>query len=209
MPAPSATSSWSSPPTGRWIFLDRDGTINVERHYLDDPDQLELLPGAAEGLRAMQLMGFGLVVVTNQSGLARGYFDEARLEQIHARLRAMLAQQGVQLNAFYHCPHHPDEGCDCRKPRTGMLHRAAEELGCEPALSYVIGDKACDVELGNRAGATTMLVRTGYGARYARPPGAPAPDYFVDDLNHAAQLIHQLCAPHWMVFRNGHSARPD
>jgi D-glycero-D-manno-heptose 1,7-bisphosphate phosphatase len=169
--------------------LDRDGTINVERHYLADPDQVELVAGAAEGLRALRELGLELVVVTNQSGVGRGYFTERTLAAIHARLLACLAEQGVELDAIYVCPHAPTAGCRCRKPDTGLLERAARERGFDPREAFVIGDKASDVELGRRAGSTTILVRTGYGAEAAATAGA---DHVVDDLRGAARVIAGL-----------------
>ncbi|HET6883736.1 MAG TPA: HAD family hydrolase [Pirellulales bacterium] len=175
----------------RFALLDRDGTINVERHYLSDPDQIELTPNAAEGLAELRRMGLGLVVLTNQSGVARGMFDEARLEQIHERLRELLRQCDVELDAIVSCTHHPDEGCACRKPLPGLVEAAAREHGFEPAASFVIGDKPCDIDLGAAVGATTLLVRTGYGARHATN-AAVQPNYVVDDLLHAARVIAEL-----------------
>jgi len=176
-------------PPQRYTVLDRDGTIIVERNYLSDPDEVELLPGAAEGLRQLRALGLGLVVVTNQSAIGRGYFDEARLERIHQRLRERLAAEGVQLDGIYFCPHLPDDECGCRKPRTGLMERAARELGFDPAAAFVIGDKPCDVEMGRRVGATTFLVRTGYGAQHE---GATPADYVVDGVAEAAQVIQGL-----------------
>ena len=170
----------------RAILLDRDGTILVERHYLADPAGVELLPGAAAGLRRLARLG-PLVVVTNQSGLARGYFDRVTLEAIHAEMRRKLAAQGVELAAIEVCPHHPDEGCECRKPRPGLALRAAARLGFDPARSIVIGDKACDVDMGRAIGATTILVRTGYGAR-EEVAGTCRPHLVADDLREAAEL---------------------
>lgn len=173
----------------RFVVLDRDGTVIVERHYLSDPDQVELIPGAAGGLRQLRAMGLGLVVITNQSAIGRGFFDEARLEQIHQRLRELLAAEGVQLDGIYFCPHLPDEDCGCRKPRIGLIERAATELDFDPAAAFVIGDKPCDIELGRSVGATTLLVRTGYGASVE---GATPADYVVDGLEEAAPVIREL-----------------
>jgi D-glycero-D-manno-heptose 1,7-bisphosphate phosphatase len=177
----------------RFVALDRDGTIIVERHYLSDPDLVELLPGAASGLRQLRELGLGLVVVTNQSPIGRGYFDETRLELIHQRLVELLAAEGVELDGVYFCPHMPDDNCSCRKPRPGMLKLAAQELNFEPQGCFVIGDNICDIELGQRVGATTFLVRTGYGAQVAAESVA-SPDYVVDDLQDAAQVIERLLA---------------
>ena len=173
----------------RFVLLDRDGTINIERHYLSDPEQVELLPGAAAGLAQLARLGLGLAVVTNQSGLGRGYFDAERLEQIHDRLRQLLRETAaVELDGIFCCPHVPDDDCRCRKPRTGMIEQAARTLGFEPSEAFVIGDKACDIDLGRGVQAATLLVRTGYGAR-AEADAAVRPDYVVDDLEHAASVI--------------------
>ena len=177
----------------RFVVLDRDGTINADRHYLSAPDQVELLPEAAAGLRAMRAMGLGLVVVTNQSAVGRGYFDLARLEEIHNRLRELLAADEVELDGIYVCPHLPDDGCDCRKPLPGLLWRAAAELAFDPRACFVIGDKPCDIELGKSVAATTLLVRSGYGAEN-EAAGTVAADYVVDDLLAAARLIERRIA---------------
>jgi D-glycero-D-manno-heptose 1,7-bisphosphate phosphatase len=175
----------------RFVLLDRDGTINVERHYLSDPDQVELVPNAAEGLAELKRLGLGVIVVTNQSGVGRGIFDEARLNEIHDRLRQVLRASGVELDGIVSCTHRPDEGCGCRKPLPGLVEAAAREHGFSPKESFVIGDKPCDVDLGRAVGATTLLVRTGYGGRYATD-AAVQPDYVVDDLLHAARVIGGL-----------------
>jgi len=154
------------------VFLDRDGTINEEVDYLSDPEQLVLLPGAAAAIRRWNEAGYLVVVVTNQSGIARGLLDEARLREIHDRLREMLRVEGAELDAFYHCPHHPDLGepplrarCDCRKPAPGMLLRAAEELGIDLARSWIVGDSLRDLEAGAAAGVRGILVETGKADR--------------------------------------------
>lgn len=175
----------------RYVLLDRDGTINVERHYLSDPEQLELLPNAARGLAAMTQLGLGLIVITNQSGVARGLFDIARLDEIHARLRALLAAEGVALDGIFYCPHLPEDGCGCRKPLTGLVERAAREFSFRPEECFMIGDKPCDLTLGRVIGATTFLVRTGYGSQVPADIAAKA-DYVVDDLLGAAGLIGRL-----------------
>jgi D-glycero-D-manno-heptose 1,7-bisphosphate phosphatase len=175
----------------RFVLLDRDGTVIVEKHYLSDPDQVELIAGAAEGLRRLAARGLGLAVVTNQSGIGRGYFDGARLAEIHARLVSQLRAEGVALSGIFVCPHHPDEDCGCRKPRTGLALRAAAELGFEPARAFVVGDMASDVALGRALGATTLLVRTGHGAEtLAR--GEAQPHHVVADLREAAERIEAL-----------------
>lgn len=175
----------------RFVLLDRDGTIIVERHYLSDPCQVELIPGVAHGLRQLSEMGLGLVVITNQSAIGRGLFSRERLHSIHRRLRELLEAEGVYLNGIYSCPHIPEDNCCCRKPQPGLVELAAQELGFDPQASFVIGDKACDIELGQQVGATTFLVRTGYGAQVAAD-GLVTPDYVVDNLQDAAQVIQSL-----------------
>lgn len=175
-------------PERQFVLLDRDGTIIVDRHYLSDPAQVELLPGAAEGLRRLQDLGFGLVVVTNQSGIGRGYFDEAQLARIHQRMNALLQGEQIWLKGIYFCPHRPEEYCSCRKPEPGLVFAAASELGFEPSACVVIGDKPSDIELGRRIRAVTFLVRTGYGNESANEV-ACQPDYIVDGLNEASQII--------------------
>lgn len=176
-----------SPAPRRFAALDRDGTIIVEKNYLSDPAGVELLPGAAAGLRRLRAAGWGLVVVSNQSGIGRGYFSEADYEKVTARLVALLRAEGVELDGIYHCPHAPGAGCDCRKPRPGMLERAAREHGFRPEDCVVIGDKPADVELGRNAGAAlAVLVRTGYGATAA---DSCQPDFVAADLDEAADLI--------------------
>ena len=164
----------------RWqaVFLDRDGTINEEVGHLDRMEKLQLIPGAAEAIRRINKSGMKAVVVTNQSGIARGIFDEAFVIEVHTRLRELLRAEGALIDAFYYCPHHPTEGrvdyvkmCDCRKPAPGMLLRAAEELRIDPNRSYMVGDTLKDIAAGARAGAQGILVRTGYGEEAAAELG--------------------------------------
>jgi phosphoheptose isomerase len=184
------------------VLLDRDGTINVERNYLSDPDGVELLPNAATGLRIMQGRGARLVVLTNQSAIGRGYFDEARLDAIHDRLRALLAAEGVDLDTkIYVCPHRPDDGCTCRKPAGGLVEQAVADLDFDPAEAFVIGDKASDIALGQRFGATTILVRSGYG-RSEEENRSVWPDFVVDDLVEAAELVDQIAGAGWRIRRH-------
>jgi D-glycero-D-manno-heptose 1,7-bisphosphate phosphatase len=151
----------------RAVFLDRDGTINEEMGYLSDPSKVALLPGAAGALAKLRGAGFLLVVLTNQSGIARGYYTEKELEEVNGTLQGMLKGSGAEVDAFYFCPHHPDYGgkvnCDCRKPKTGMADRAAREMSIDLTRSYFVGDKCSDVELGINAGGKAVMVTTGYG----------------------------------------------
>jgi D-glycero-D-manno-heptose 1,7-bisphosphate phosphatase len=173
------------------VLLDRDGTINVEKHYLAEPDQVELLPGVGEGIRLLRRLGLRVVVVTNQSGVGRGYFSLQRLEAVHQRLRELLEQDQAVIDAIYVCPHPPEADCACRKPAPGLAQRAAAEFGASLADSFMVGDKPCDIDLGKRLGATTILVRTGYGQRFLND-GAIEPDHVAADLREAACLIEQL-----------------
>lgn len=152
------------------VFLDRDGTLIEEVNYLARPEQVRLIPGAADAVRALNDAGVLVVVVTNQAGVARGYFPESRVAEVHARLSALLAEHGAHVDAYYHCPHHPTAGvgryrvdCDCRKPKPGLLLTAARHLDIDLARSWMIGDKPCDAGAGRAAGCRTLLVRTGHG----------------------------------------------
>jgi D-glycero-D-manno-heptose 1,7-bisphosphate phosphatase len=174
----------------RYILLDRDGTINYERQYLSHPDEVELLPQTGAGLRMLVEAGYGLVVLTNQSPIGRGMFSEERLAQIHRRLAELLQNEGVKLDGIYYCPHTPEDYCKCRKPLPGLVWQAARELGFEPQNCIVIGDKPCDIDLGRNIHARTILVRTGYGAKYEKE--GLISDYTVDDLVGAAEVIRQL-----------------
>ncbi len=144
--------------SGRVVILDRDGTLVIDRGYLDDPSGLEFCPGATDGLRLLHAHGCRLVVITNQSGVGRGFFSQERLDAMNVRLRGMVEEAGAYLEGVYACPHAPEAGCFCRKPGLGLMTRAASELGFVPSASIVIGDKESDVEFGRRAGARTILI---------------------------------------------------
>jgi len=189
--------SFFSPPGSvrgcrRHVLLDRDGTLNAEVNYLSDPAQLQLLPGVTAGLKKLQDRGFGLTLVTNQAGVGRGYFDLTRLNEIHERLRAMLGDEDVALDGIYYCPHTPQDRCGCRKPLTGMIDQAVADMRFDPSDGYLIGDNTSDIELGRAVGATTLLVRTGYGAR-EEAAGLLA-DYIVENFDAAADVIVKLVA---------------
>lgn len=176
----------------RWaVFLDRDGTINDEVEYLDCPEGLRLIPGAVQAIRLLNQAGIAAILVTNQAGVGRGYFPETKVREIHAQLTRQLAAYGVHLDAIYYCPHHPDDGCDCRKPKPGMLKRAAEEQGLDLGRSFTVGDKVSDLEAGHRVGCRTVLVLTGYGteAREAFKSSDFQPDHIASDLFEAVQWI--------------------
>jgi len=154
----------------RAVFLDRDGTVNEEREYLYRVEDFVFVPGAPAAIRRLNEAGWLVVVVTNQSGVARGYYAEGDVERLHRHVSQQLAAAGAHVDAFYFCPHHPLEGvgvyrreCDCRKGRPGMLLRAAAEHGIDLSSSYMVGDKVADVEAGEAAGCTPLLVLSGYG----------------------------------------------
>jgi histidinol-phosphate phosphatase family protein len=139
------------------VFIDRDGTLNRDVPYCSRPQDFELLPGAGESLRLLKAAGFKIIVVTNQSGIARGYFTKETLELIHNKMRSDLAGYGAGVDAVYYCPHHPNDGCDCRKPEPKMVLEAAKDLNIDLSQSYVIGDDKKDVEMGIRAGCRKSL----------------------------------------------------
>ena len=158
------------------VFLDRDGTLIEEVNYLAHPSQVRLIPGAAAAVRRLNAAGVPVVVVTNQAGVARGYFPEGRVAEVHAHLSAVLAADGARVDAYYFCPHHPTAGvgkykaaCACRKPHPGMLVTAAADLRLDLSRSWMVGDKLCDLRAGAAAGCRTVLVRTGYGATVGGP----------------------------------------
>jgi D-glycero-D-manno-heptose 1,7-bisphosphate phosphatase len=163
----------------RAVFLDRDGVLIRDAEYLDDPAGLRLIPGAPEAMRLLRAAGFKLVVVTNQSGVARGFYSIATLNRIHARLKRMLAAKGAGWDALYFSPHGPDSGSPMRKPKPGMLLAAKRRFGLDMKGSWMIGDKTSDVECARRAGCRSVLVRTGKGGRdraYKAKPHAAKKD---------------------------------
>ena len=183
----------------RAIFMDRDGTVCDEVGYVNHVDRIRLLPRSAEAIRRANAAGFQTIVVTNQAGVARGYFDEDLIHEVHDEIRRRLAEHEARVDAIYYCPHHPEVGtapyrqaCDCRKPLPGMFHRARDEMGIDLERSYVVGDSMRDVEAGRRVGATTVLVLTGYG-RGERDHHAVrwtvTPDHVAEDLLEAVDWI--------------------
>jgi D-glycero-D-manno-heptose 1,7-bisphosphate phosphatase len=175
------------------IFLDRDGTIIEERGYLGDPESVVLERGVVKGLRAMTAMGYPMLVVSNQSGIARGYFSYDVAVAVNRRVAELLEQEGVFILDWYICPHSPDGACTCRKPAPGMVERAAREHCLDLRKSFVIGDKRADVELGFVMGGKGILVSTGHGMEYvgwARTMGHPV----CSDLVEAGDLIRANAA---------------
>ncbi len=179
------------------VFLDRDGTLIEEVGYLDRPERVQLYPWSIDAIRALNRAGVRIVIVTNQSGIARGFFTEAVVEQVHARIAEMLAEGGARIDAYYYCPHHPDgkvpqfaRACECRKPGRALVDRAQRELGIDPRRSFTVGDRWLDVALARTIGARGVLVRTGYGAgEEQRPPDGLAADAVADNLAGAASWI--------------------
>lgn len=171
------------------VFLDRDGTLNLEKEYLSDPAGLELYPGAAKAVKELNKLKLPVILVTNQSGIGRKMFTEKTLLNIHQKLAKMLDMEaGARLDAFYFCPHSPEEKCRCRKPKLGMVEKAASEMGIDPKVSYFVGDKIADIKLGKNAGGKTILVETGYGKEEENKM-KEKPDYVAKDLLAAVKWI--------------------
>jgi D-glycero-D-manno-heptose 1,7-bisphosphate phosphatase len=174
------------------IFLDRDGTINVEKNYLFRFEDWEWIPGAQAAIAKLNKAGFLVVVVTNQAGVARGLYTEQDVMRLHEQVSADLERHGGKIDAYYYCPHHPDFGssCCCRKPSPGMILRAGEDLDIDLSKSWMVGDKASDIQAGQFAGVSTILVRTGYGeSESGRVSGA---NFIADSLFDAIERIAVL-----------------
>jgi D-glycero-D-manno-heptose 1,7-bisphosphate phosphatase len=181
------------------VFVDRDGTLIEEVGYLDRVERLTLYPWTTDAIRALNRAGLRIVLVSNQSGVARGFFTEQIVDEVHAHMEALLQRGGAHIDAYYYCPHHPDgkvpgyaQACDCRKPQRGLVDRAMREFGVVPAHAFVVGDRWLDVGLARNVGARGVLVRTGYGAaEEMRPPDGLAADAIVDNFAGAASWILQ------------------
>ncbi|HMB93040.1 MAG TPA: HAD family hydrolase [Rhodothermales bacterium] len=178
------------------VFLDRDGTLNVEVQYLHRVDDFVWIEGAQEAIRQLNEAGLLVIVVTNQAGVARGYYDEAAVHRLHVFMQETLQQAGAHIDAFYHAPYHPEGSIPryrkvspLRKPGTGMFEQAISEWGIAPARSFVVGDKESDLEPGRRLGMATLLVETGYGAE---EKATAQPDYVVPDVTAAVEQILHL-----------------
>jgi D-glycero-D-manno-heptose 1,7-bisphosphate phosphatase len=179
------------------VFLDRDGTMIEDVGYLDALDRVDYFPWTVDAIRLLNRAGFAVVVVTNQAGIARGFFSEAFVQETHRLIDAHLTAGGARVDAYYYCPHHPNgkvrefaRACDCRKPGRGMIDRAAREHDLDPARSFVVGDTWLDIGLARAAGARGILVRTGAGAAWeARTPPDLAADTVVDNLAAATSWI--------------------
>jgi D-glycero-D-manno-heptose 1,7-bisphosphate phosphatase len=173
-----------------FVFLDRDGTLVREVNYGHRLEDYELLAGVPAALRRLADAGYGLAIVTNQSGIGRGFFTQEDFERFQRRLLADLGAAGVRIATTYFCPHHPDEACECRKPLPALLHRARDELGADLGRSWVIGDHVKDIELAANAGCRgAVLVRTGHGAEQSERLGSIRVAGVADDLGDAATII--------------------
>ena len=181
------------------VFIDRDGTLTEEMGYLNHPRRVRLLPRSAEAIRRLNHAGIPAVVVTNQAGVARGYFSEDVLHAVNGAVIALLKEAGAHLDGVYVCPHHPSVGappfrldCECRKPKPGLLHRAAADLSLDLAGSTMIGDKPSDLGAGRAVGARSILVLTGYGLgewEYRRAGFSVEPDHVAEDLLDAVEWV--------------------
>jgi D-glycero-D-manno-heptose 1,7-bisphosphate phosphatase len=181
------------------VFLDRDGTLNEEVGYVNHIDRFSLLPRVGQSIGLLNRHGFKTVVVTNQSGVARGYFPEALVHQVHRKMEDLLSTEGARLDAIYYCPHHPDVGeppyrqkCRCRKPATGLIEEAVKALDLDCSRSYIIGDRGIDIEFGHQVGAKGILVLTGYGKgewEYLRDRWKVKPEHVAADIYEAVQWI--------------------
>ncbi|MBI4483532.1 MAG: HAD family hydrolase [Acidobacteria bacterium] len=183
----------------RAVFLDRDGTLIEEVGYVNHVDRIRLYPWSAEAVQMLNHSGLKTIIVTNQAGIARGYFTEDLLDRVHEKLRAELARGGARLDAIYYCPHHPREGqppwrqeCECRKPKPGMLLRAATEMDLDLPASFVVGDRYGEVEMARSVGASSVFLLSGYGRgeyEYQRGQWPHPPDHVANDLLGAVRWI--------------------
>ena len=179
------------------VFLDRDGTIIEDVGYLDAVERIAWFPWSVDAIRALNRAGLAVVVITNQSGVARGRFTEALIEQVHRRLDDCLAAGNARIDAYYYCPHHPEGAvpeytrvCDCRKPGRGLVDRAVRDLSLDPASAFVVGDRWFDIGMAHAIGGRGVLVRTGAGAEQEREPiDGVTPDAIVDNLAAAVSWI--------------------
>lgn len=169
------------------VFLDRDGTINKESHYLHEPEKFKLYPCSAEGIKKFRDMEYRIVVITNQPGIGMGYFTKEDFYRVNREMLRQLSESGILVDKIYFCPHSKSEQCDCRKPGQALIQRAKDELNLDLSRSIFIGDKTSDMETGKRAGMKTILVRTGFKGEDGEYPGNP--DAWADHLLGAAETV--------------------
>ena len=180
----------------RAVFLDRDGTIGEELGYVNHIDRFQIFPFAAEAIRELNRAEISVIVVTNQSGIARNIFPESLVHEVHKKMVAELARGGAWVDAIYFCPHKSEDACECRKPNPGLLDRAAREHGLDLAASWIVGDRYADLEMGHTAGARGILVMTGYGRgeyELHRSAWPRQPDALAENLSDAVRHILQKC----------------
>ena len=175
------------------IFLDRDGVINAspsaQKRYITSTDQFRFLPGVLPALRALHAKNKKVVVLSNQAGVGRGWMSASDLQAIHRDMRQRIRKAGGHLHAVYTCPHAPSAGCSCRKPKLGLFHRARRRFSIDPKQSFLIGDNVTDIQLGKRAGCTTLLVLTGRTTRKTARSMQPAPDRIEPSLQSAVRWV--------------------
>ena len=172
--------------TNRAVFLDRDGTMAKDVNYCARPEDFKLFPNTAKAIKLLHEHGFKVIVVTNQSGIARGYFTEETLAQIHEKMKAELAKEGAWVDGIYYCPHHPNDNCDCRKPKPKLVLQAAKEHDIDLKHSFVVGDLDMDIGLGKAVGCYTILISPNPGDDDQKQE---TPDYTTFDLYQAARWI--------------------
>ncbi len=172
----------------RAVFIDRDGTLIVEKNYLHKIEDVEMIPGVGKALAKLKKHGFRLILITNQSGVGRGFFTMEDVQRVHRHILAVLQKDGATLDGVYICPHQPEDNCECRKPKTKLIRDAAEKFQLDLARSFMVGDRELDVELGHNAGCRSVLVRTGYGETVI-DGNLARPDFIAADLPAAAEWI--------------------
>ncbi len=180
------------------VFLDRDGTINFDKNYIGQPEDIELIPGSSEAIKKLNQAGYKVIIISNQAGIARGYMTENALQIVNKKLQKELLNNHAYVDAAYYCPHHADHGfhpyrkdCNCRKPNPGMLQKAIHDHQIDPALSFMIGDKLTDIEAAKRINLKAFLVRTGYGQKEEKEISEKmhTPDKIFDNLGQAVDWI--------------------
>ncbi len=184
------------------VFLDRDNTLMFDVPYASRPEQVRLMPGVGAAIRELNRLGFATVVITNQSGIARGYFTEEQLGEVNEELRVQLAKWGATIDALYYCPHLPDEGCPCRKPGIQLFQRACEDHGIDPKASFVVGDQAHDVEAGLRMGCKTALIRNDMGLGEIAKDGF-RPTIVCANLSEFVDWLRDQQEPEWSTRTKG------
>ena len=178
------------------VFLDRDGVINenLDNDYVKIWDEFKFIPKAKKAIKALTDAGWIIIIISNQAGIGKGIMSAQAVEEVNTRMIYEIERNGGRVKALYYCPHKPDDGCECRKPKPGMVIRAAREFGIKPSESYLVGDNITDIQAGMQVGCKTILVKTGLGKGYLRGRSQLSvyPDYIVSDLSEAVQLLLTL-----------------